>query len=95
MSYEPIQRLVMHREGRIGYLTIENLGKHNALSSDMWGNFPHHLQQFDDPQVRHLGIGWPVLHDQRGDIELVGQPYRSNRHKSGIRAVAPVPGEHQ
>lgn len=40
MSYEPIQRLVTHREGRIGYLTIENPGKHNALSFDMWGNFP-------------------------------------------------------
>lgn len=53
MSSEPTQRLVIHREGCIGYLTIENPEKHNALSFDMWQSFPPHLQELDnDPDVR-------------------------------------------
>lgn len=51
-------------------------------------------QAFADPQVQHLGIRWPVRHDTLGDIALVGQPYRSNLHTSGVRSVAPMPGEH-
>jgi crotonobetainyl-CoA:carnitine CoA-transferase CaiB-like acyl-CoA transferase len=51
-------------------------------------------QAFDDPQVRHLGISWPVHHDTLGDIALVGQPIRSSTHSAGIRRVAPAPGQH-
>ncbi|VGO09382.1 L-carnitine dehydratase/bile acid-inducible protein F [plant metagenome] len=51
-------------------------------------------QAFADPQVQHLGIAWPVTHPQLGDIQLVGQPIRSNRHQAALRNVAPMPGEH-
>ena len=37
-------------------------------------------QVFDDPQVRHLGIRWPMQHPELGDIALVGQPMRLSRH---------------
>lgn len=33
-------------------------------------------QVFRDPQVRHLGMAWPVAHPSLGDIALVGQPFR-------------------
>lgn len=51
-------------------------------------------QAFADPQVEHLGIRWPVTHETLGDIALVGQPYRSNLHRGGVRSVAPMPGQH-
>ena len=35
---------------------------------------------FDDPQVQHLGIRWPMKHPDLGDIALVGQPMRLSRH---------------
>jgi crotonobetainyl-CoA:carnitine CoA-transferase CaiB-like acyl-CoA transferase len=41
----------------------------------------HRLDQvFADPQVRHLGIQWPMRHPELGDISLVGQPVRLSRH---------------
>ncbi|MEI2415924.1 CaiB/BaiF CoA-transferase family protein [Orrella sp. JC864] len=51
-------------------------------------------QAFADPQVRHLGIAWPVRHPQLGDIQLVGQPIHSSRYSPCVRNVAPMPGEH-
>ncbi|HEY9280011.1 MAG TPA: CaiB/BaiF CoA-transferase family protein [Eoetvoesiella sp.] len=51
-------------------------------------------QAFSDPQVVHLGIRWPVTHPQLGEIGLVGQPLRTDKHKGGVRRVAPIPGEH-
>jgi crotonobetainyl-CoA:carnitine CoA-transferase CaiB-like acyl-CoA transferase len=36
-------------------------------------------QTFADPQVRHLGIAWPMRHPELGDISLVGQPFRLSR----------------
>lgn len=50
-------------------------------------------EAFADPQVRHLGIQWPVEHPQLGNISLVGQPIRSSRYQPGIRQVAPMPGD--
>lgn len=50
-------------------------------------------EAFADPQVKHLGIQWPVDHPQLGKISLVGQPLRSSRYKPGIRNVAPMPGD--
>jgi crotonobetainyl-CoA:carnitine CoA-transferase CaiB-like acyl-CoA transferase len=38
---------------------------------------------FDDPQVKHLGIRWPMQHPELGDISLVGQPMRLSRHPRG------------
>jgi len=51
-------------------------------------------QAFDDPQVRHLGTRWDVVHPTLGRIGLVGQPIRSSAASSGVRSVAPTPGQH-
>ncbi len=51
-------------------------------------------QAFADPQVRHLGLTWPLAHAQLGAIALVGQPLRSDRHRATLRAPAPGAGEH-
>lgn len=51
-------------------------------------------QAFADEQVRHLGVAWPVEHPQLGEIGLVGQPLRSDRHRASLRSIAPMPGQH-
>lgn len=51
-------------------------------------------QAFEDAQVQHLGLRWPVSHPQLGEIGLVGQPYRTSRHVAQLARVAPMPGEH-
>ncbi|OZI36931.1 formyl-CoA transferase [Bordetella genomosp. 10] len=51
-------------------------------------------QAFDDPQVRHLGTRWDVMHPVLGNIGLVGQPIRSSATSSGVRSLAPTPGQH-
>lgn len=35
---------------------------------------------FADPQVRQVGIEWPMQHPELGAISLVGQPFRLSRH---------------
>lgn len=50
-------------------------------------------QAFEDPQVQHLGVRWPVSHPQLGEIGLVGQPYRTSRYVAQLARVAPMPGE--
>jgi len=50
-------------------------------------------EAFEDVQVQHLGIAWPVRHEKLGDIHLVGQPVRIGDHRPGVRRVAPMPGE--
>ncbi len=47
---------------------------------------------FDDTQVKHLGIAWPLNHPQMGEIALVGQPFRLSR---STRAEAPSPAPQQ
>ncbi len=45
----------IHRQvdGAVGWLTIDNLAKHNALSFDMWESLPALLASLDDePEVR-------------------------------------------
>jgi formyl-CoA transferase len=49
-------------------------------------------QAFADPQVRHLGLAWPMAHPKLGSVALVGQPLRSDRHASALRAPAPEAG---
>jgi len=51
-------------------------------------------QAFADPQVEHLGVALPVRHPQLGDISLVGQPIRTDRHRATVRSIAPMPGQH-
>ena len=49
-------------------------------------------QVFDDPQVRHLGVAWPMAHPQLGEVALVGQPMRFSAHP---RPAAPRAAPHQ
>jgi crotonobetainyl-CoA:carnitine CoA-transferase CaiB-like acyl-CoA transferase len=52
-------------------------------------------QVFADPQVRHLGIAWPMHHPELGDVSLVGQPMRFSAHpRSDPPRPAPQQGDH-
>jgi len=44
---------------------------------------------FADPQVQHLGIAQPVVHPERGEITLVGQPITLSRTPAAL--VCPLP----
>lgn len=49
-------------------------------------------QVFADPQVRHLGIEWPLDHAELGAVSLVGPPMRFSAHP---RNEAPQPAPQQ
>jgi crotonobetainyl-CoA:carnitine CoA-transferase CaiB-like acyl-CoA transferase len=49
-------------------------------------------QVFDDPQVRHLGMAWPVNLPGRGEVSLVRTPFRLSAHE---QAQPPKPAPHQ
>jgi crotonobetainyl-CoA:carnitine CoA-transferase CaiB-like acyl-CoA transferase len=49
-------------------------------------------QVFDDPQVRHLGMAWPVNLPGRGDVALVRTPFRLSGHPED---TPPRPAPHQ
>jgi crotonobetainyl-CoA:carnitine CoA-transferase CaiB-like acyl-CoA transferase len=49
-------------------------------------------EAYADPQVRHLGIAWPIEHPQLGAVALVGQPLRTSLHRSTLRTPAPEAG---
>ncbi len=51
-------------------------------------------QVFANPQVQHLGMARPVVSNERGPIELVGQPIQMSRTPSTIAAPPPTMGEH-
>ncbi len=49
---------------------------------------------FEDPQVKALGIRWPMQHPQLGAISLVGEPMRFSRFpRQGEARPAPLQGE--
>jgi len=49
---------------------------------------------FDDPQVKHLEMRWPMQHPELGDIALVGQPMRLSRHpRTAPAKPAPQQGD--
>lgn len=51
-------------------------------------------QVFEDPQVRHLGIRWPMDHPELGSVSVVGQPFRLSRHPhEAPPRPAPAQGE--
>ena len=54
----------------------------------------HRIDQvFDDPQVRHLGMAWPVkLAGDEGEVALVRTPFRLSAH---LQTDAPRPAPHQ
>jgi crotonobetainyl-CoA:carnitine CoA-transferase CaiB-like acyl-CoA transferase len=50
---------------------------------------------FDDPQVKHLGIAWPVELPGKGEVAFVGQPFRLSRFsRDASPRLAPEQGEH-
>ena len=49
---------------------------------------------FADPQVRHLGMAQRVDSNERGPIELVGQPIRMSRTPSTLAVPPPTMGQH-
>ncbi|MEY3005239.1 MAG: hypothetical protein RLZZ491_2415 [Pseudomonadota bacterium] len=51
-------------------------------------------QVFANPQVRHLGLAQPVVSQERGATELVGQPVILSRTPSTIAAPPPLAGQH-
>lgn len=49
---------------------------------------------FDDPQVRHLGLAWPMTHPEMGEVALVGPPIRLSAHpRTGPPRPAPLQGD--
>jgi len=51
-------------------------------------------QVFANPQVRHLGLAQPVVSQERGPTELVGQPIIMSRTPSHIASPPPLAGQH-
>lgn len=51
-------------------------------------------QVFANPQVRHLGLAQPVISQERGETELVGQPIIMSRTPSHIATPPPLAGQH-
>ena len=51
-------------------------------------------QVFSNPQVRHLGLAQPVISQERGATELVGQPIILSRTPSMIATPPPLAGQH-
>ncbi len=49
---------------------------------------------FDDTQVQHVGIAQSVMHPQRGEVQLVGQPVDLSRTPASLRTPTPEAGEH-
>jgi crotonobetainyl-CoA:carnitine CoA-transferase CaiB-like acyl-CoA transferase len=50
---------------------------------------------FEDPQVRHLGMTWPVDLPGKTGAALVGQPFRLSRYpREAAPRLAPEQGEH-
>lgn len=50
-------RLLTRKEGAIGWIVFSNLAKHNAVSYDMWADFPRVMSAFEaDPEVRAIVI---------------------------------------
>jgi len=49
---------------------------------------------FEDPQVQHVGIAQSVMHPQRGEVQLVGQPVDLSRTPASLRTPTPEAGEH-
>jgi crotonobetainyl-CoA:carnitine CoA-transferase CaiB-like acyl-CoA transferase len=52
-------------------------------------------QVFEDAQVRHLGMAWPMPHPELGDVALVATPFRMSAHpRTEPPRPAPLQGEH-
>ena len=51
-------------------------------------------QMWEDPQVKHLGIRTPMVHPEKGERAIVGQPIHMSRTPWRMRNITPDAGEH-
>jgi crotonobetainyl-CoA:carnitine CoA-transferase CaiB-like acyl-CoA transferase len=51
-------------------------------------------QVFEMEQVRHLGLAQPMVSQERGPTEVVGQPILMSRTPSRVASPPPLPGQH-
>ncbi|MFN3743601.1 MAG: CaiB/BaiF CoA transferase family protein [Hyphomicrobiaceae bacterium] len=51
-------------------------------------------QVFDLEQVRHLGLAQPMVSQERGPTEVLGQPILMSRSKAAVRRPPPTLGQH-
>jgi crotonobetainyl-CoA:carnitine CoA-transferase CaiB-like acyl-CoA transferase len=51
-------------------------------------------QVFDLEQVRHLGLAQPMVSQERGATEVLGQPILMSRSKASVRRPPPTLGQH-
>ena len=70
-----IGQLIARKEGAIGWIVISNPAKRNALSFEMWCDFPKLLGDFaDDPQIRMVVLTGEGEHFAAGaDIAQFGE----------------------
>ena len=70
-----IGRLIARKEGAIGWIVISNPAKRNALSFEMWRDFPKLLNSFaDDPEIRLVVLTGEGEHFAAGaDISQFGE----------------------
>ena len=70
-----IGQLVARKEGAIGWIVISNPSKRNALSFEMWRDFPRLLSGFaDDPEIRMVVLTGAGEHFAAGaDISQFGE----------------------
>lgn len=70
-----IGQLVARKEGAIGWVVISNPSKRNALSFEMWRDFPRLLSGFaDDPEIRMVVLTGEGEHFAAGaDISQFGE----------------------
>jgi crotonobetainyl-CoA:carnitine CoA-transferase CaiB-like acyl-CoA transferase len=51
-------------------------------------------EMFEDPQVKHLKMAYPVKSPKLGEIEVIGQAINMNRTPFEMRSATPEQGEH-
>ncbi len=70
-----IGQLIARKEGAIGWIVISNPSKRNALSFEMWRDFPKILSGFaDDPEIRMVVLTGEGDHFAAGaDISQFGE----------------------
>ena len=51
-------------------------------------------QVFGLKQVRHLGLAQPMVSQERGPAEVLGQPILMSRSKASVKRPPPTLGQH-
>jgi len=50
-------------------------------------------EAFADPQIEHLGLTRPVVHDKLGELHLIRNPVTMSRSTSTLHTATPEPGQ--